>query len=181
MGRKRTGSIYTKDGALWYALQLRSGKRHARRVPPLPDGRAATEAQARTYVAELIRRHELGLWDPEAPDPARPGAAPPAAPVPTVAEFGRRWVDALTHASKGNEDIFLRRHVEGTELGAKPIMRNWCQRRGVAYWRDGGFSWADRNAVAARIMQPASLVVPKAPPPSVAAWVDSTTGGKGRG
>ena len=121
MGRKRTGSIYTKDGALWYALQLRSGKRHARRVPPLPDGRAATEAQARTYVAELIRRYELGLWDPEAPDPARPGAAPPAAPVPTVAEFGRRWVDALTHASKGNEDIFLRRHVEGTELGAKPI------------------------------------------------------------
>lgn len=61
-------------------------------------------------------------------------------------------------------------------------VRNWCQRRGVPYWRDGGFSWADRNAVAARIMQPASLVVPEAPPPSVAAWVDSTiAGGKGRG
>lgn len=121
MGRKRTGSIYTKDGALWYALQLRSGKRHARRVPALPNGQAATAAQARTYVAELIRRYELGLWDPEAPDPTRPGAASPAAPVPTVAEFGERWVASLTHASAGNEAIFLRRHVAGTELGAKPI------------------------------------------------------------
>ena len=132
MGRKRTGSIYTKDGALWYALQLRSGKRHARRVPPLPDGRAATEAQARTYVAELIRRYELGLWDPEAPDPARPGAAPPAAPVPTVAEFGERWAAGLTTASAFNEQAFVRRHLEGTALGATPITEATPQ--GVLAW-----------------------------------------------
>ncbi len=61
-------------------------------------------------------------------------------------------------------------------------VRNWCQRRGVEYWRDGGYSWADRNAVAARIMRPASLVVPKAPPASVVDWVDATiAGGKARG
>lgn len=121
MGRKRTGSVFEKDGALWYSFLLRSGKKHTKRVPPLPDGRVATKEQARTYKDELLRRYELGLWDPEAPDPMRPGAASPAAPVPTVAEYGQRWVAALTHASKGNEAIFLRRHVEGTELGATPI------------------------------------------------------------
>lgn len=59
-------------------------------------------------------------------------------------------------------------------------VRNWCQRRGVPYWRDGGFSWADRNAVVAAITRPATLVVPtaKAPPPSVKSWVDSTIGGR---
>lgn len=68
-----------------------------------------------------------------------------------------------------------------TEFGFKNTraVRNWCARRGVPYWRDGGFNWADRNTVLARITRgPAHVVKAEPPPPSVDAWVDATLGGK---
>jgi predicted secreted protein len=70
-----------------------------------------------------------------------------------------------------------------SEFGFKNTraVRNWCQRRGVPYWRDGGFSWVDRNAVVAAITRRTPVLVRRAPSASVAAWVDSTIGGKGRG
>lgn len=117
MGRKRTGSVYEKDGALWYSFQLRSGKRWTKRVPPLPSGKTATREEARAYLEAAVRRYELGLWDPEAPVPETP--APP--PVPTVAEYGERWARELTHRSAENEQLFVRLHVEGSELGAMKL------------------------------------------------------------
>lgn len=121
MGRRRTGSVYEKDGVLWYSFLLRSGKKYTKRVPPLPDGRVATKEQARTYKDEAIRRYELGLWDPEAPNPHAPHEPAAAAPVPTVAEFGERWIKGLAHASKFNEELFVRRHVRDTDLGRMKI------------------------------------------------------------
>lgn len=118
MGRKATGTVYPKDGVLWFSFLLRSKKRYTQRVPPHPEGRPATEPEARTYLAEAKRRYDLGLWDPEAPK-----AAPaPAAPAPpTVAEYGARWAAALTHDSAFNEQMFVRKHLEGTELGSRRI------------------------------------------------------------
>ncbi len=116
MGRKKTGSVYTKDGSLWYSFALRSGRRWTKRVPPLPNGRVATEEEARTYLAEALRRYELGLWDPEAPSPVPPSAPLPP-PVPTVAEYAESWLKGQTHASKFNEELIFRRHLANTDLG----------------------------------------------------------------
>lgn len=116
MGRKKTGSVYTKDGVLWYAFTLRSGKRYAKRVPPLPGGGVATEPQARTYLAEALRRYELGLWDPEAPASSAPTTASTTLAY-TVSEFAERWYAALPHASKFNEEIVLRKYLTPTDLG----------------------------------------------------------------
>lgn len=118
MGRKATGTVYEKDGVLWFAFLLRSKKRYAQKVPLHPEGRPATEPEARTYLAEAKRRYDLGLWDPEAPVPLAPAAAPLA---PTVAEYGTRWLAGLTHASKFNDELRLRLHVADTELGRARI------------------------------------------------------------
>lgn len=115
MGRKRTGTIYEKAGAFWYAFSLRSGKRYAKRVPDLPTGAAPSKEQARTYLNEVLRRYEMGLWDPEGP--ADVGAATPAR-MPTVAEYAERWSAALTHASAFNVRGWVRTRIAPTALGA---------------------------------------------------------------
>jgi len=128
VGRKRTGSVYEKDGALWYSFQLRSGKRWTKRVPPLPSGKTATREEARAYLEAAVRRYELGLWDPEAPVPETP--APP--PVPSVAEYGDRWAKALTHPSAFNEQDFIKLRVERSALGALKLTD--VKPRDVAAW-----------------------------------------------
>lgn len=58
-------------------------------------------------------------------------------------------------------------------------VRNWCTRRRVPYWRDGGFSWVDRNAVLTAITRKGAHVVAAEPPPvSVSSWVDASLGGR---
>jgi hypothetical protein len=58
-------------------------------------------------------------------------------------------------------------------------VRNWCQKRGVPYHRDGGFNWVDRNAVEAAITRGPVHVIKAVPPPtSIDAWVGATLGGK---
>lgn len=118
MGRKKTGTVYEKDGVLWYAFTLRSKKRYARRVPPLPGGGVANEAQARTYLAEAIRRYELGIWDPEAAASSAPVAT---ATSYTVADYAERWVANLVHDSKFNERMMVRRYVAPSDLGRMDI------------------------------------------------------------
>lgn len=118
MGRRRTGSVYSKGGRWWYALLLRSGKRWAKPVPPLPDGRTPTEADARVYLEEVVRRYVARTWDPEAPAPS--AAAP--RPAPTVSAYGAQWVATLTHASAFNEADWLRLRVDGSALGAQRLV-----------------------------------------------------------
>ncbi len=90
----------------------------------------------------------------------------------------------LPHPTPGNDPLAPRTFdAIVAEFGFRNTraVRNWCKRRGVHYWRDGGFSWADRNEIVARITRPASRVVPPPPAPTVSSWVDSTIGGKARG
>lgn len=130
MGRKRTGSVYEKDGALWYSFLLRSKKRHTKRVPPHPSGRVATREEAELYKNEAIRRYELGLWDPEAPSPTTAAPAPP--PTPTVAEYAETWLKVQTHSSKFNEELIFRRHLTNTDLGRMRMIEVTPQH--VAAW-----------------------------------------------
>lgn len=114
MGRKRTGTVYEKpagSGKWWYAFLLRSGKRHTKPVPARPDGKAITEADAKLYKDEVLRRYELGLWDPEAPAPA------PPPPMPTCAGYGAAWAKALPHDSAVIEQNHVAHHLDGTDLG----------------------------------------------------------------
>ena len=114
MGRKRTGTVYEKpagSGKWWYSFLLRSKKRHSKPVPDRPDGRPITEADAKLYKDEVLRRYELGLWDPEAPPPA----APP--PMPTCAAYGAAWAKALPHDSAVIEQNHVEHHLDGTDLG----------------------------------------------------------------
>lgn len=114
MGRRRTGSVYEKpsgSGQWWYSFLLRSGKRWAKPIPARPDGRAITEADARAYKDEVLRRYESGAWDPEAPEPA-------PAENPTVAEFARAWLSTLTHLAKRFEERIVENHILPSALGA---------------------------------------------------------------
>lgn len=59
----------------------------------------------------------------------------------------------------------------------------WCKRRKVPYKRDGGYNWADRNAVAAAIARGETVLADPAPLPataSVGQWFDRTLGGGGQ-
>lgn len=91
----------------------------------------------------------------------------------------------LPNAPPANDPPQLRTfEAIATEFGFKNTraVRNWCVRRAVAYWRDGGFSWVDRNAVVAAITRKGAHVVKvDPPPPTVGAWVDATLGGTRRG
>ena len=91
----------------------------------------------------------------------------------------------LSHPAPANDPPQLRTfEAIAAEFGFKNTraVRNWCGRRGVAYWRDGGFSWVDRNAVVAAITRKGAHVVKvEPPPPTVGAWVDATLGGTRRG
>lgn len=134
MGRKRTGTVYEKpagSGKWWYAFLLRSGKRHTKPVPARPDGRPITEADAKLYKDEVLRRYELGLWDPEAPV-----ATTPARPVvPTVAAYGATWAKALSHATAVTERRHVRQYLDGSELGAMPL--DQVRPPHVAMWARG--------------------------------------------
>lgn len=133
MGRKRTGSVYEKDGALWYSFLLRSKKRYAKKVPPHPSGRAATEPEARAYLEVAIRKYELGLWDPEAPTQKAEAPAPP--PTPTLFEYATQWVATLHEAAKINEGIFVRRQLKDTDFGGMKITE--IQPAHIAAWVRG--------------------------------------------
>lgn len=90
----------------------------------------------------------------------------------------------MPHPTPANDPPALKTfEALAAEFGWKNTraVRNWCRRRGVRYWRDGGFSWADRNDVLGAIQRKGAHVVTTAPPASLASWVDSTLGGKGRG
>lgn len=114
MGRKRTGSCYEKpegSGRWWYSFLLRSGKRWTKPIPARPDGKPVTEADARGYKDEVLRRYASGTWDPEAPAPA------PPPPTPTVAAYATRWAKALTHLSADAERKNIELHVAPSSLG----------------------------------------------------------------
>lgn len=91
----------------------------------------------------------------------------------------------VPHTLPANDPEVLRTmDAIAEEFGFKDTRaaRQWCKRRGVPYWPDGGYSWVDRNAVVAAIKRRTPVVVPPASSASVAAWVDSTLpGGKARG
>lgn len=116
MGRRRTGTVFLKDGHWWYAFLRRDGRRYTRRVPQLPDGRDPTEDHARVYLAETVRRYELGLWDPDAPVPEV--AAPKRW---RVGEWVTQWAAGLTHVSASNERDFARLRVAPTQLAARHL------------------------------------------------------------
>ena len=91
----------------------------------------------------------------------------------------------LPHAQPANDPPQLRTFAAlAEEFGFKNTraVRNWCTRRGVPYWRDGGYSWADRNLVVAAIQRGgAHAISPKPPPDTIGAWVDATLGGAKHG
>lgn len=129
MGRNRTGSSYEKpkgSGQYWYAFLLNSGKKWVRRVPPRPDGRPITAADAAAYKDEVLRRYAAGLWDPEAPPPA------PPPPVPTVAERAAAWAEGLTHLTAYNERRIVKQHIVPSALGPMPVDR--VEATDVAAW-----------------------------------------------
>ncbi|MFO0607312.1 MAG: tyrosine-type recombinase/integrase [Polyangiales bacterium] len=131
MGRRATGTVYEKGGALYLAFQLRSKERYTQKVPAHPEGRPATREEARTYLAEVMRRYDLGLWDPEAP--AAPSAAAPAAPGPlTVMDYARRWSAALPHETARQEQRQLEHHVAPHAFGRLPLVQ--VTPRDVAAW-----------------------------------------------
>lgn len=129
MGRRRTGTVYEKpegSGRWWYSFLLRSGKRWTKPIPARPDGKAVTEADARAYKDEVLRRYASGAWDPEAPAPA------PPAPMPTVAAYAKAWAETLTHISADFEKRIVRTHIEGTALGAMQL--DTVEPQHVAAW-----------------------------------------------
>lgn len=90
----------------------------------------------------------------------------------------------VPHPPPANDQAALRTFealVEEFGFGSRRAVRDWCRRRGVPYWRDGGYTWADRNEVVAAIRRRRVHVVPPKPAASVESWVESTLGGKARG
>ena len=86
MSRTKTGTAYLKHGVVVVAVQLRPGskpKRWVARCPPRPDGVAVDLIHGRAVAAELQRRYDAGLWDPQR-DVVPPSVAPPAAPKPAA-------------------------------------------------------------------------------------------------
>jgi len=122
--------VYEKAGSLYLAFKLRSGRRYTQKVPPHPEGRPATREEARTYLGEVMRRYDLGLWDPEAPAQS---PATPAAPGPlTVMDYARRWSAALPHETARQEQRQLEHHVAPHAFGRLPLTQ--VTPRDVAAW-----------------------------------------------
>lgn len=106
MSRAKTGTAYVKHGVVVIAVQLRPGskpKRWVARCPPRPDGVAVDLIHGRAVAAELQRRYDTGLWDPQrdaVPASVTPPAAPKsAAPTPSATTATRAVYPRVVRAS----------------------------------------------------------------------------------
>ena len=133
MGRPRTGQALTRDGA-WYArITL-----HRERMPPKrapcheervtrPDGKAVTEAFARSYAAKLQLRYDAGTWQP-------PKRAPAPTERTTVGEWVGRWLDRQSYTEAAKDRQRLDAWLPRTRLHAMPLAD--VTPRVIAAWLD---------------------------------------------
>lgn len=147
MARPRTGSAYEKRGVIVIAVSLwRTGARWVRPCPPRSDGVLVDLIHARAVAADLQRRYDGGLWDPDAvvqpgtasrsATPAkasRPTSAPAAAPAsraaessgtaagPTVLEHARAWIKTERYESAPKDAANIERYLAKSEFGAMPV------------------------------------------------------------
>jgi len=134
MGR-RTGTPVWRDGA-WYArVSLhreppRGGRspRHEERVYR-PDGKAVTEAFARSYAARLQARYDDGTWTPgrRADEPLAPAAAPV-----TVNAWVDAWLSHQRYPEAPKDRARVKAWLPRTALGTLPLVE--VTPRTIAAW-----------------------------------------------
>jgi integrase len=110
MPRQRAGSAYQKSGVWYWAITLRSGKRHAKPVPPHPKGLSLTKDLARSFALEMQAQYDAGIYTPEV-------KKAPTEEAFTVLSWARKWAQMQKVTNPQDLTYAIERHLAHSALG----------------------------------------------------------------